>query len=404
MTPGDQGMTHAPGSYAPADVFRRDRFTWLAYFMLGYFAYMQAIIGPMLPFLRETLNLNYTAAGFHFSAFAVGTSLGGMVVDRTITRWGRRLAFWGGGFGIAGGGLVMVFAPTPFVTVPGALVMGFMSAFQLAAIQATISDHHPAFRAIALTEANVMASLLAGFAPMIVGGAELIGLGWRTGMWSMALAGVVAYVLFRDVTIPERHKRAPGTPQPDAPLPRVFWIYWVTMVMTIGIEWSVALWGAEYLVEDASMPKASASIFMSAFFLAAVIGRMTTSRLMRSMRLSRLLTAAMLIGFAGFLLFWQAGSPVPSVIGLFVVGLGISNFYPLLLSITTGLAPEQVDRVSGYLMLGVGASMLAFPQALGALADQLSLREAYGLVTVLFVLAFAGAQFADRWSTRHNLG
>lgn len=33
--------------------FVRDRFTWLAYIMLGYFAYLQAALGPALPFLRR---------------------------------------------------------------------------------------------------------------------------------------------------------------------------------------------------------------------------------------------------------------------------------------------------------------------------------------------------------------
>ena len=48
--------------------FVRDRFTWLAYLMLGYYAYLQAANGPLMPFLRADLGINYTTGGLHFSA------------------------------------------------------------------------------------------------------------------------------------------------------------------------------------------------------------------------------------------------------------------------------------------------------------------------------------------------
>ena len=57
--------------------FLRDRFTWLAYLMLAYFAYLQAVLGPLVPFLRDELHLSYTVSGLHLSAFSIG-----MVLDR----------------------------------------------------------------------------------------------------------------------------------------------------------------------------------------------------------------------------------------------------------------------------------------------------------------------------------
>lgn len=54
--------------------FVRVRFTWLAYLMLGYYSYLNSTLGPILPFLRSELELSYSLAGLHVSAFALGLS------------------------------------------------------------------------------------------------------------------------------------------------------------------------------------------------------------------------------------------------------------------------------------------------------------------------------------------
>jgi len=77
----------------PATSFTRDRFTWLAYGMLAYFAYMQAALGPLMPFLRDELHLSYTVSGLHLSAFALGMVLAGSLGDHLVQWWGRKVVF-----------------------------------------------------------------------------------------------------------------------------------------------------------------------------------------------------------------------------------------------------------------------------------------------------------------------
>ena len=81
--------SHARGGFA------RDPATWMAYGLVGYFAFMETILGPIMPFLRRELDLGYTTASLHFSAFALGAVLLGFFGDRVVGRWGR----------CAGGGL-----------------------------------------------------------------------------------------------------------------------------------------------------------------------------------------------------------------------------------------------------------------------------------------------------------
>lgn len=81
--------------------FTHDRFTWLAYIALAYFAYTHATFGPVIPFLQEKLKLSYTIAGLHFTVFAVGMIIAGVSGANIAKRWGRRAMFWGSGGGMA---------------------------------------------------------------------------------------------------------------------------------------------------------------------------------------------------------------------------------------------------------------------------------------------------------------
>ena len=98
---------------SPPLLFTRDRFTWLAYAMLAYYAYLQAGLGPLMPFLRQELGLSYTLGGLHLSAFALGMFSAGVTGAALAARFGRRLLFWGGAAGMAGGALLLVMRSPP---------------------------------------------------------------------------------------------------------------------------------------------------------------------------------------------------------------------------------------------------------------------------------------------------
>ncbi len=140
----------------PHERFVRDRFTWLAYILLACFTYLQAILGPMMPFLRTELNLSFTMGGLHLSAFAVGMILAGVIGVRVLALLGRQLVFWGGAMGMAGGAFFLAVDGHVLVTLVATLAMGTFGALMLVTIQATLADRHGERRAIAFTEANVV--------------------------------------------------------------------------------------------------------------------------------------------------------------------------------------------------------------------------------------------------------
>ena len=86
---------------------RRTTTTWAAYLPLGLFSYLETAIGPAMPFLRSKLDLDFTMASLHFSAFAAGIitagvwgieccigSVGGLVCGAVLRGWSVVRYWW----------------------------------------------------------------------------------------------------------------------------------------------------------------------------------------------------------------------------------------------------------------------------------------------------------------------
>lgn len=385
----------ASASTAP---FARDRFTWLAYLMLGFYAYLEAALGPLMPFLRSELRLSYTVGSLHFSAFAVGTMLGGLVSDRVLRRWGRRWGFWGGAAGMTAGAILLVLGRLAALTIAGAFVMGGLGGLLLVTIQATLADRHGERRATALTESNIVASAGATLVPLCIGGFQNIGLGWRAALYLMVPVLLVLALSFRRAIFPVANQPSVASSSSHRALPPAFWAYWVVVVLSVSIEWCIIFWGANFLVSVVGLDKVIASTIMSIFFLAELLGRMAASWLTRRASSARLLVGALALTMVGFPLFWLAPLAPLNIFGLFLAGLGIANLFPLTLSVAVGIDPEQSNVASARISLGIGVALLAAPLALGWAADQIGIQQAYSLVAVLLVIALLVTVGANRFA------
>lgn len=392
--------THA----LPVTRLTRDRFTWLAYLLLGYYAYLQAALGPVMPFLRDELRINHTVGSLHVSAFALGMVGAGLVGDRLTCRFGRRRIFWGGAAGMALGAVCLALARTATLTIPAALLMGTFGSLLLILIQSTLADRHGPGRAIALTEANVVASICAGLAPLLVGGFQRSALGWRGAL----LIGVVALVLLafsgRHIALPAR-ATAPALGQETAvaanswserALPPIFWAYWVLTLFCVAIEWCVVVWSADFLHDVGGLSVVNAATVLSVFFAAEVMGRAVGSRLTHSRSSMSLLLLALLVTVAGFPLLWLAPVAPLRVLGLLITGLGVANLFPLTLSAAAGISPHNADSASSRVALAAGIAIFTAPLLLGRVADTLGIERAYGVIAVLLALALAVAGLAGR--------
>jgi fucose permease len=379
--------------------FVRDPITWTAYGLVGYFAFTETVLGPIMPFLREEQGLGYAAASLHFSAFALGGVLVGLLGDRVLVRWGRWEALWGGAAGMALGALLLVLSPGAWATVPAALAMGVCGALLLVASEALLSDRHGGWSAVALSESNVAASACAISAPLLVGAFAASGLGWRPALVApvAALALLAALSFSRPQGLPERDVagEACGEPPGTRALPPRYWAFWALVTLSVGSEWCVGYWGADFLA-GTGLTRPGAATALTLFFVAMLAGRLLGSRLARALPPTTLLAATLCVALAGFPLFWLSGGAVHTLLGLFVTGFGIGSVYPLGVSAALAAAPGNADAAAARLAVGGGGAVLVAPFALGALADRVGIGPAFGVVAPMLLAAVALALGAGR--------
>jgi predicted MFS family arabinose efflux permease len=339
--------------------------------------------------LRQERHLSFTLGGVLTAAVALGTILSGLSCDRLVDRWGRRPVFWSAAAGVAVSSLGLAVSPLFGLLLLCALLMGFCSSLTITIVQAVLSDRHVERRAIALTEANVVAALVTSLGPLAIGGFQRLGAGWQGALFLPAAGLALLAALYARVTVPEVTRRSPSAASAGpAQLPRAFWAYWAVAVLVVSIEWCLVVWAADYLEGVVGLSKVDAATAMGVFFVAIVVGRLAGSRLTRSLPATTLLLLALAVTAAGFPVFWLPRLPVLNLIGLFVTGLGVASLFPFTISVALGIAPELINVASARVSLAVGVAIFAAPLALGWIADRLGLPTAYGMVAVLTVTAF----------------
>ncbi len=381
--------------------FHRDRFTWLAYFALAFYAYFLNVLGPITPFLKEELSLSYTVSSFHFTAFAVGILLIGFAGHLPIQRMGRWRSLWVGMIGISLSAGLLLVGKNPIVTIGASFLMGLIGSLILAIVPAALADQHGEMRAVALSEANVISSLVASAAALMVGWSANLTSSWRMALGIVAFTPIFLYLILGRGAAPANSTSNEETIQPNQPLPLLFWVYWVALVLAVSVEFCMIFWSADYLENVLGMLKANAAQSVSLFLAAMILGRMAGSRLVQRFSTPRVVLISILIAVIGFLVFWRTEDISLGLSGLFLTGLGVASLYPLILSLTIGAADGNTVQASARATLASGTAILALPLALGGFADAVGIRSAYSVVLVLLISVFLISQIARRISSTH---
>ena len=376
--------------------FHRDELTWLAFGMLGFYNYLLSGLGPLMPSLREELGLSYTIASLHFSAFAVGMILAGLVGDRVVRRYGRRTVFWIGASGLVAGAVALTIFHTPILTVGSVLLMGGVGSLVLILIPAILADRHGENRAVAIVEANILSAATGAMAGLLIGLGEQTTADWRGALLLSLTIPLFLAIRFGRVTLPAAHQTAD---QRDVTtrLPPAYWAFWFTVVLAVGIEFSLIFWGADFLVA-AGLSTSAAATTVSLFLWGMVAGRIAGRQVAQLMPTDQLLLLALGVSGAGFFVYWLAPVALLAVLGLFVAGIGVANLFPLTVALALGAAPGQSNEAGARLTFASGTAILVAPLLLGALADAVGIRLAYGAVPIFILGALMASRLGRRMS------
>ncbi len=378
------------------NAFRRNQFTWLAYLLLAFYGYYLNIFGPITPYLKDELSLSYTVSSLHFTAFAAGILLAGLAGHALIRATGRWRALWIGACGMSLSALFLIGGKNPIMTITASFFMGAVGSLILAIVPSALSDQHGEQRAVALSEANVVASTVAAVAPLLVGWLAGLPGGWRLALGLAAAAPIGLFLLFRKATPPSEKTSDGNQPDADPPLPGKYWVFWAALVLSVSVEFCMIFWSADYLEHSFALSKPNAAQAVSLFLAGMILGRLSGSRLVQIFPTQKLVIASILVSAAGFAFYWLSRLAALGLAGLFITGLGVASLYPLILSLAIGAANGNTIKAGARATLASGKAILLLPLLLGRLADALGIRMAYGVVAILLASVFLIIQFAGK--------
>jgi fucose permease len=225
------------------------------------------------------------------------------------------------------------------VTVGSVLVMGVGGGLLLATIQAALADHHGELRTVALTEANVAASVAYVLLIGVLSLTAALHVGWRVALLASLAVPVLAWWSNRRLAID-----APPPPPSRAAqgrLPGVFWLAAAVLFCAVAAEWCVTAWGASFVQDATGVSTDTAVALMAGYFGGVVAGRVLGSRLARRHDPARLLALALAVTAVGFAILWPTTASAQALVGLALLGIGLGNLFPMGMSLVLGVGSSR---------------------------------------------------------------
>ena len=388
-------MPHA----VEANMIARGPLTWQLYLLLGFFQFVFNLQGNIFPFLRVELDISYRTIGLHPTASACGIILVGLLGPRVISQFGRRRMLMVGVFGFATAAVLLCLASAAPVSIASFALLGMSGAFIPVIVFSTLADVHAEKRAVAFNEATAIASIFGIIAPILTGLCVYAGLGWRSAVLVGVAYGVAVLASLTRVGVPAFDTAASA---PSGMLPPAYWAYWTALAFGMATEFCVLLWAPTYLEGVVGLSAAAAATAAVAFALAMAVGRLAGSHIVRMIAVPRLFVASVAVALVGFLFYWGTSNAGVSIAGLFVLGFGISLFYPLAFGQAIGATPVvQHDTASARTAIAGGVAVLTMPGLLGELAGRVGLHNAHLLVPTLIVAMLAAFLVGRQLERRH---
>jgi len=359
--------------------------------VLGHLAFVGARMSTSLFALR--LGASPATVGVLMALFAALPMLLSVGTGRLIDRIGPRRPLLAAFCVLAVGAALPFFFPTIHALFVSSTLLGIGFMHVHIGMNSIFGAHGgPERRAMNFAWLALAFSLSGSLGPLVAGFA-IQGLGFRHAFLILALFPAAALVtLWRDkrpMPRPERVARHERARLLDLfGLPHLRSTFIVSGILATGWDlysFLMPLYGAQLHLEAGTI-----GIIMATFALATFVVRLAMSMLIRRLRQWLIITAAMCVAGASYLLVPLAASAAPLMLLSFVLGLGLGCAQPVIMALLYEAAPPgRQGEAVGVRTTMINASQTFMPLAFGAVGSAL------GMAPILWTMA--GALLAGSW-------
>lgn len=365
--------------------FRGERIFWAISLQVAILNFYLGGFGPGQTLLRAQQHTSLTIAGLHGTAMGIASIFAGLTGPRIVHRYGRATTSWMGMSFFSIGALIFVISPPIQLTLLATLITGFGTSVVVNVMVTQLSHHYSRNAAIAISKASGIGSVGYILGTLSAGGIAGTSFNWRLGLLLVIPATIILYIAAHKAIASEH------TPDPvgheRGSLNRKFWISWFGFIACISSEFAVTFWAAALMRDRVGSSAAISTISVMAVGSGMGIGRWFGPQLLGRFNLDSQLKSVIGIQFFGFTIFWFSHHMLISLLGLFIVGMGLSMQFALASLRLIGFSSGRPDLAISKSSLAAGLAIAGAPFLLGLFGDHLGISRAFLLVPVLIFIA-----------------
>ncbi len=350
-----------------------------------------------LPLLRHDLALDYTQVGWLFSIGGLSAWLVEPVVNAASDHWPKRRLILLSILGMVAGLALAGSSPTFAILLLAFLLMGATNGTFLGLCQAILIDSNLDDSLRTMTRWTFMGALgdLAG--PALIASAFALGMGWRALFWASALIWFAAFVALSLQRLPTKANMLDASEDEGAEA--LTWrvirdnvtlalrtpnlIRWLLLVIMPSFLDEMFLAFATLLLQDRlGMTPATISLALGIHIAGGLIGLVLLDRFGHRFPSQRLLGWLATIVLAGLLLLVLSPTPSLAIAALWIVGVGVSGWYPIAAAEAYRTMPGRSGTVRAIYSLGTPLEVIA-PLLIGLAAERWGIQIGVALLMLV---------------------
>jgi predicted MFS family arabinose efflux permease len=261
--------------------------------------------------------------------------------------------------------------------------------------QGFLIDAHLGDSLRTMTRWTLMGALGDLTGPALVAAIFALGMGWRALFWAGALIWLVAFVALAVQRLPvEANRRAERADEAgEAPhhwrdvlanvalaLRTPLLLRWLLLdLLPTFLDELFLAFAALYLQDRLAMSPAAISVALGVHITGVLLGLLLINRFGHHFQPQRLLGWLALIVLAGLLLLVLAPSPLAAIIALWITGVGVSGWYPIIAAEAYRTLPGRSGTVRAISSLVTPLEVIA-PLLIGLAAEHWGIQAGIALL------------------------
>jgi FHS family glucose/mannose:H+ symporter-like MFS transporter len=344
-------------------------------------------LGAVLPQVSERFGMGKAAEGSLLTLSTFGVVLGSLVFGPIVDRWGYKEMLVFSTAIIIVGLEGIAFAPSLLWLRVAVLVSGFGGGIINGGTNALVADISTDGRTAGLSRLAVYFGFGAVGVPLALG--TLLGsFSYAIILAAIGAAGLIPLAATARTPFPSP-KQAQGFPLTTAKrLLRdpILLTFGLMLFLESGMEVTVGGWTTTFFKEELQTPAREALVYLALYWLGMMLARTTLGATLRRFAPARILLVCITIGIVGVLSVIATRTTSVAALGVFLVGVGFSATFPLVLGLVADRYAELSGTAFSVVMVMALIGGMTLPYVTGVLGASYGLRASLLIVPAALVL------------------